>query len=138
MSEINNNLNNENENNNTDRSIVTISLNSQRQINFNENNNNIKGPKAFDNYFTRNSESFTDKTFNGNANFSQNSILKIVQILNTNNQIKDSSPFLNNEIHNSNNNENLQEKCVYTQKFIIQKPQDISDVLRLFVSHTVH
>ena len=108
MSEINNNLNNENENNNTDRSIVTISLNSQRQINFNENNNNnIKGPKAFDNYFTRNSESFTDKTFNGNANFSQNSILKIVQILNTNNQIKDSSPFLNNEIHNSNNNENI-------------------------------
>ena len=105
MSEINNNLNNENENNNTDRSIVTISLNSQRQINFNENNN-IKGPKAFDNYFTRNSESFTDKTFNGNANFSQNSILKIVQILNTNNQIKDSSPFLNNEIHNPNNNEN--------------------------------
>ena len=108
MSEINNNLNNENENNNTDRSIVTISLNSQRQINFNENNNNnIKGPKAFDNYFTRNSESFTDKTFNGNANFSQNSILKIVQILNTNNQIKDSSPFLNNEIHSSNNNENI-------------------------------
>ena len=109
MSEINNNnnLNNENENNN-DKSYITISLSSQRQINFNEIiNNNINGPKAFDKYFTPNSESFTEKTFNENHNYSQNSILKIVQILNTDNQIKENSPFLNNGIHNTNNNGNI-------------------------------
>ena len=74
MSEINNNLNNEIIN---DKSMVTISLNSQRPINVLE----------LDKYFTPNKNSFleNDKNLNDNTINSQNSIFKIVQILNNDN-----------------------------------------------------
>ena len=104
MSEINNNLNNDLENNNNDKSIITISLSSQRPINLNEINvnNNIKEVNAFDKYFTPNSGSFTEKNINDNINNSQNSIFKIVQILNDNNKINDKAHFLNSEITKEN------------------------------------
>ena len=72
MSEINNNLNNEI---NYEKNM-TISLNSQRPLNILE----------FDNYFTSNKNSFleNDRNINDNTINSQNSIFKIVQILNSN------------------------------------------------------
>ena len=97
MSEISNNLNKEFEYNNNEKSIITLSLNSQRQTNLNEiNSNNIKDVYAFDTYFSPNNKSFTEKNFNDNIYNSQNSIFKIVQILN-NNTINNQEQILNTD-----------------------------------------
>ena len=74
LSEISNNLNNEICLN--DKSMITISLNSQRPLNILE----------YDKYITPNQNSFleNDKNLNDNTTNSQNSIFKIVQILNNN------------------------------------------------------
>jgi hypothetical protein len=97
MSEISNNLNKEFEYNNNEKSIITLSLNSQRQTNLNEiNSNNIKDVNAFDTYFSPNNKSFTEKNFNDNIYNSQNSIFKIVQILN-NNTINNQEQILNTD-----------------------------------------
>ena len=98
MSEISNNLNKEFEYNNNEKSIITLSLNSQRQTNLNEiNSNNIKDVNAFDTYFSPNNKSFTEKNFNDNIYNSQNSIFKIVQILNNNNTINNQEHILNTD-----------------------------------------
>ena len=104
MSEINNNLNNDFESHTNDQSIITISLSSQRPINLNEiDGNNIKDVNPFDKYFTPNTVSFTEKNFNDNINNSQNSIFKIVQILNNNNKNNENT----NNINDNNNKENM-------------------------------
>jgi len=104
MSEINNNLNNDSESHTNDQSIITISLSSQRPINLNEiDGNNIKDVNPFDKYFTPNTVSFTEKNFNDNINNSQNSIFKIVQILNNNNKNNENT----NNINDNNNKENM-------------------------------
>ena len=104
-------INNEFEIDNNNKSIVTISLNSQKPLNFNEKNNEVN---PFDKYFTPNMGSFTEKNFNDNINNSQNSIFKIVQILNNNNNINENLPFLNNEenvqINNINSKKNNNNK----------------------------
>ena len=98
MSEISNNLNKEFEYNNNEKSIITLSLNSQRQTNLNEiNSNNIKDVNVFDTYFSPNNKSFTEKNFNDNIYNSQNSIFKIVQILNNNNTINNQEHILNTD-----------------------------------------
>ena len=98
MSEISNNLNKEFEYNNNEKSIITLSLNSQRQTNLNEiNSNNIKDVNVFDTYFSPNNKSFTEKNFNDNIYNSQNSIFKIVQILNNNNTINYQEHILNTD-----------------------------------------
>ena len=103
MSDINNEFENDN-----NKSIVTISLSSQKPINFNEINKEIN---PFDNkYFTPNMGSFTEKNFNDNINNSQNSIFKIVQILNNNNNFNENLPFSNNEENTQINNINPKEK----------------------------
>ena len=92
MSEINNNLNNEI---NYEKNM-TISLNSQRPLNILE----------FDKYFTSNKNSFleNDRNINDNTINSQNSIFKIVQILNSN--IND----INMDTFNNKKNANLYNK----------------------------
>ena len=88
MNEMNNNINNEI---NYDKS-VTVSLNSQRPLNILE----------FDKYFTPNKNSFleNDRNINDNTINSQNSIFKIVQILNNN--IQDSNIDTFNDKNNIN------------------------------------
>ena len=88
MNEMNNNINNEI---NYDKS-VTVSLNSQRPLNILE----------FDKYFTPNKNSFleNDRNINDNTINSQNSIFKIVQILNNN--IQDSNIDTFNDKNNTN------------------------------------
>ena len=108
MSEINsnnnNNLNNEFDFN--DKSIITISLNSQRPLNFTEINNfSPKHVKDFEKFFTPNRASFAEKNFNDMQNNSQNSIFKIVQILNDNKNINDNIQYLNND--NTDNGDSI-------------------------------
>ena len=94
--EISYNINNEFESNTNNKSL--ISLNGQRMNNLNEIiPNNIKDVNIFDKYFTPNSGSFSENKFNDNDNTSQNSIFKIVQILENNIDIEDKINFLNNE-----------------------------------------
>ena len=104
MSEINNNINNEFDYNSNDKSIITISLSSQRPINFNNDIN--KEISLFENKFiTPNvgGESFTEKNFNDNSKYSQNSIFKIVQILNNNNKNNNTNAqYINNEENDNN------------------------------------
>jgi len=97
MSDINN-INNEF---NNDKNMFSISLNSQRPLNFLE----------FDKYFIPYKNSFleNDKNLNDNTINSQNSIFKIVQILNNNNITDINNPF-NNKDKNNNNNNNLYNK----------------------------
>ena len=86
MAEINNNINNEFENN--DKSLRAISINSQTPLNIFE----------LDNFYISNRNSFleNDKNLNDNTLNSQNSIVKIVQILNNDNN--------NNNFNDKNNN----------------------------------
>ena len=86
LSEISNNLNNEICIN--DKSMISISLNSQRPLNILE----------YDKYITPNKKSFleNDKNLNDNTINSQNSIFKIVQILNNNDIVKNSTIDKNN------------------------------------------
>ena len=96
-SEIGNNLNNEIQNN--DKNSVTISLNSQMPLNFFE----------FDKFFLSNRNSFLENNLNDNTINSQNSILKIVQILNNNNINENNK----NTFNEKNNNHNKINKIEY-------------------------
>ena len=89
MSDISNNFNNEI---NNDKNMVTISLSSQRPFNLLD----------LDKYFSSNKNSFleNDKNINDNTINSQNSIFKIVQILNNSNINENPS----NSFNNKNNN----------------------------------
>ena len=91
MSEISNNLNNDISNN--DKSTITITLNSQLPLNLIE----------YDKFFlsNKNSSLVQDKNLNDNTINSQNSIFKIVQIMNNNNII-DNVKY-NSKITNNNN-----------------------------------
>jgi hypothetical protein len=103
MSEINNNINNEFDYNSNDKSLITISLSSQRPLNFNNDIN--KEISLFENKFITSNiggESFTEKNFNDNSKYSQNSIFKIVQILNNNKNINDNALYLNNGENDNN------------------------------------
>ena len=102
MSEINNNINNEFDFNTNDKSLITISLSSQRPINLINDINKEVSP--FENKFiTPNvGGSFIKKNFNDYANNSQNSIFKIVQILNNNKNINDNALYLNNGENDNN------------------------------------
>ena len=105
MSEIGNNLNNEIQNfQNNDKNSVTISLNSQLPLNIFE----------FDKFFLSNRNSFLENNLNDNTINSQNSILKIVQILNNNN-IKDNNK---NTFNEKNNNHNKINKIEYNNNNI--------------------
>ena len=107
MSEIGNNLNNEIQNfQNNDKNSVTISLNSQLPLNIFE----------FDKFFLSNRNSFLENNLNDNTINSQNSILKIVQILNNNN-IKDNNK---NTFSEKNNNHNKINKIEYNNNNISQ------------------
>ena len=97
MSELGNNMNNEILNG--DKNSVTISLNSQRPINFIE----------FDKFFLSNRNSFLENNLNDNTINSQNSILKIVQILNNNNYNDNNK----NAFIEKNNNHNKINKIEY-------------------------
>ena len=94
MSDINNNnLNNEI---NSEKNIFSISLNSQRPLNFLD----------FDKFFIPEKNSFleNDKNINDNTINSQNSIFKIVQILNNNNI---------NDFNNNSKNKNEKNNIIY-------------------------
>ena len=101
MSDINN-INNEF---NNDKNMFSISLNSQRPLNFLE----------FDKYFIPYKNSFleNDKNLNDNTINSQNSIFKIVQILNNNNITDINNPSNNKDKNNNNNLYNKINKIEY-------------------------
>ena len=92
MSEISNNLNNDIIGNN-DQNTITITLNSQLPLNLIE----------LDNFFLANRNSFLvqEKNINDNTINSQNSIFKIVQIMNNNSIIN------NNDNFNKSTNNNI-------------------------------
>jgi len=92
ISEISNNLNNDIIDNN-DQNIITITLNSQLPLNLIE----------LDNFFLANRNSFLvqEKNINDNTINSQNSIYKILQIMNNNSVIN------NNDNFNKRTNNNI-------------------------------
>ena len=125
MSDINNNNNNLNNENNSEKNIFSISLNSQRPLNFLD----------FDKYFLPEKNSFleNDKNINDNTINSQNSIFKIVQILNNNN-INDFNNNSNNKDVKNNNMYNTINKIEYknhisqfNSKKIIKKNNNINN-----------
>ena len=101
MSDISNNFNNEINNINNDKNMVTISLSSQMPFNLLD----------LDKYFSSNKNSFleNDQNINDNTINSQNSIFKIVQILNNSNINENNAKAFNDKNNNIYNKINKNE-----------------------------